>query len=72
MAWFSFSMEYSRDTERSITPDLNLNVEESRLGALVILEQIIAQVVEKVDGKITPLEHELVHTPENDSEMEFE
>ena len=76
-AWldFLFSMEYPRDTVMSlvhITPDLNPSVEESRLGALTILEQVITQVIEKVGGKTTPFEHELVHTPETDSKMEFE
>ena len=65
-------MEYSRDTKKSVTLGLNPNAEESRLGALTILEQIITQVIEKVGGKITPLQHELVHTLETDSEMEFE
>ena len=54
-----------------ITPYLSLSAEESRLGALKILEQIIIQVIEKVGGKTILLEHELVHTPETDSKMEF-
>ena len=41
-------MEYSRDTKKSITPGLNPHVEESSLGALTILEQIITQVIEQV------------------------
>ena len=56
-------MEYQRDTEMSITPGLNPNVEQSRLEAQTILEQKIAQVIEKVHGKTTPVEHELVHPP---------
>ena len=71
MAWFSFSMEYSGDTKKSITLDLNPNVEESRLKVLTIPEQIITQVIEKVGRKITPLKHELIYTPETDSEMEI-
>ena len=68
-------MEYPRDTEMSIvhiTPDLNLSVEESWLGALTILEQVITQVIKRVSEKSTPPEHEFVHTLEADSEMEFE
>ena len=68
-------MEYPRDAAMSllhITPDLNLSVEESRLGALTILEQVITQVIKKVGEKTSPLEHEPVHTLETDSKMEFE
>ena len=68
-------MEYQRDNEMSlvsITPDLNLSVEEPWLGVLTILEQVITQVVERVGEKATHPGHEFVHTPEMDSEIEFE
>ena len=67
-------MEHQRDTEMllvPITPNLNPSVEESWLGALTILEQVITQVIEKVGEKSTPPEHDFVHTLETDSEMEF-
>ena len=63
MAWFSFIMEYLKDTEMSLTPGLNPVIEESRSGTLMILEQKITQVIEKVDGKTIIFEQEFVHTP---------
>ena len=54
-----------------VTPDLNLSVEESWLGALTILEQII-QVVERVGEKSAPPGHDFEHTLETNSEIEFE
>ena len=75
-AWLDFfSMEYQIDTETllvPITPDLNLSVEESWLGALTILEQVIIQVIERVGEKSIPPEHEFVHALETDLELEFE
>ena len=74
-AWLDFLSAWNtRDTETSlvsITPDLNLSVEELWLGALTILEQVITQVVERVGEKSTPPGLEIVHTLETDSEMEF-
>ena len=67
MVWFSFRMQYLKDTELSLTPGLNLVIEESRSGALIILEQIIAKVIEKVGGQTIFFEQELVHTSETDS-----
>ena len=52
MAQFSFSMEYQRDTEMSITPGLNPNMEETRLGIVTIIEQIMAQLIEEVGEKL--------------------
>ena len=65
-------MEHPRDTEMSITSGLNPNTEESRSGLLTIIEQIIAQVIEKVGGETTFFENALVHTPETDFETELE
>ena len=68
-------MKYQRETEMSlvsITPDLNLSTEESWLGALTILEQVITKVVERVGEKSTPPGHEFIHTLETDSEIECE
>ena len=42
------------------------------LGVLTILEQIIAQAIEKVGRIIPPIKQELTYTPENDSEKKFE
>ena len=64
-------MEYLKDTEMSLTPGLNMVIEELRSGILMILEQIITQVIEKVDGKTIFFEPELVHTPEINSEREL-
>ena len=55
----------------SLTPGLNPVIEESRSGILMILEQIIMQVVEKVDGRTIFFEQEPTHTPETDSEREL-
>ena len=71
MAWFSFSMKYLKDTEMSLTPGLNLVIGESRSGALIIVEQIIAKVIEKVGRKTIFFEQELVHTPETNSKREL-
>ena len=71
MAWFSFSMEYLKDTEMSLTPSLNLGIEESRSGMKMILEQIIMQAMEKVDGRTIFFEQEPMHTPETNSKREL-
>ena len=46
----------------SLMPGLNPVIEESRSGIVMILEQIITQVIEKVDGKTIFFEPEFVHT----------
>ena len=56
---------YGNVTSTYHAPDLNLNVEESWLGALTIIEQIITQGTERV-GEKSP-GHKLVHTSETDS-----
>ena len=65
-------MECIGDTKKSINSGLKPNVEESRLGVLTILEQIITQATERVGRTISPIEQELMFTPETDSEKEFE
>ena len=60
-----------KDTEMSLTPGLNLVVEDLRSGTLMILEQIITQVIEKVDGRTIFCEQEPMHIPVTDSEKEL-
>ena len=48
----------------SLTSGLNLVIEELKSGTLMILEQIITQVIEKVDGRTIVFEQEPMHTPE--------
>ena len=64
-------MGYLKDTEMSLTSGLNPVIEESWSGILMILMQIIAQVIEKLDGKTIFFELEFVHTHETDSEREL-
>ena len=56
-----------KDMEMSLTPGLNLVVEELRSGISIILEQIIMQVMEKVNGKTISFKQEPRHTPETNS-----
>ena len=60
-------MEYLKDTEMSLAPGLNPVLEELRSEISIILEQIITQVMEKVNGKTVFFEKEPMHTPETDS-----
>ena len=71
-AWLGFcSMEYLNDTEVTLTPGFNPVIEESRSGTLMILEQIITQVIEKVDERTIFFKQEPMHTPETNSEKEL-
>ena len=46
----------------SLTPGLNLVMEEARSGISIILEQIITQVMKKVNGETIFFEKEFMHT----------
>ena len=52
-------------------PGLNPVIDELRSGALMILEQIITWVIEKVYGRIIFFEQEPMHSLETDSEKEL-
>ena len=67
----SCSIEYVKDTEMLLTSGLNPVIEELRSVTLMILEQIITWVIEKVDGRTIFFEEEPMQTPETDSEKEL-